>query len=106
MATHSPAREAHGFVDKNAAVVALRDSVPDLLRELHAVKDPNAIAVGHWTIRDLAAHLADLFENYRAIALGEGSGQTSSERIADYNEQRVRAITDPLDVLIQRIERS
>ncbi len=46
-------------IDKNEAFEALRSSVPEFIALLRGVRNPNAIAVGHWTIRDVTAHMVD-----------------------------------------------
>ena len=92
-------------VDKDEAFEALRTSVPEFITLLRGVKNPNAIAVGHWTIRDVTAHMVDFFENYRRVAEGKGTAEPSMDNISSYNAGRVAAIADTdIGALADRIE--
>ena len=105
MVTDAPADSGYRYADKDQAFAAMKASIPELIATLRAVKNPHAVAVGHWTIRDVAAHFVDQFENYRNIALGKGSPYTDPEEIAGHNERRIREIDEPnLKVLIDQIE--
>jgi uncharacterized protein (TIGR03083 family) len=105
MVTEARADTGYRYVGKNEALVALKASIPELIATLRAVKNPQASAVGHWTIRDVAAHFVDQFENYRNIAQGKGSPYTDPGQIAGHNEQRIREIDEPdVQVLTDRIE--
>jgi uncharacterized protein (TIGR03083 family) len=62
-----------------------------LLRSVH---NPDAHAVGTWTARDVAAHLASGVPLYVGIVRGEGSSYTHLDRIADFNAAGVAAMPD------------
>ena len=92
-------------VDKDEAFEALRTSVPGFIELIRGVKDPNAIAVGHWSIRDVTAHMVDFFENYKRVAEGKGTAEPSMDNISAYNASRVAAIADDdMKALADRIE--
>lgn len=92
-------------VDKDEAFDALRTLVPEFIALLRGVKNPNAIAVGHWTIRDLTAHMVDFFENYTRVAEGKGTAEPNMENISNYNAERVAAIAETdIGALADRIE--
>ncbi|MGH2805691.1 MAG: maleylpyruvate isomerase family mycothiol-dependent enzyme [Actinomycetota bacterium] len=105
MATEARADTGYRYVDKDAALTALKAEIPVLLSTLRAVKNPQAIAVGHWTTRDVAAHFLDQFENYRNIALGNGSPYTATDQIAGHNDRRIKEIDESdMKVLADQIE--
>ncbi|MDQ3941210.1 MAG: maleylpyruvate isomerase family mycothiol-dependent enzyme [Actinomycetota bacterium] len=95
----------HRYVDKDEVLEALRIEVPRLISLLRSVEKPEARAIGHWTVRDVAAHLTDVFEHYRRVALGEGSTARTIGELTGYNESRVEAIDErDCRVLAERIE--
>jgi uncharacterized protein (TIGR03083 family) len=69
-------RSTGGFVPSGAnerlgdAVAASVDALTALLR---GVENPKAPAIGHWSIRNLAVHLADVFETYPRYLDGTAS---------------------------------
>jgi uncharacterized protein (TIGR03083 family) len=105
MATDTSADTGYRYVDKTEALDALKASIPEFLATLRAVSDPQKLAVGHWTIRDVAAHFVDQFGNYRNIALGKGSPYNDPEQIEAHNERRIKEIDETdLRVLADQIE--
>jgi uncharacterized protein (TIGR03083 family) len=105
MVTDARADTGYRYVDKGEALDALRKSIPGLIAALRAVKNPQAVAIGHWTIRDVAAHFVDQFGNYRNIALGQGSPYNDPDEIAGHNERRIKEIDEPdVQVLTDQIE--
>jgi uncharacterized protein (TIGR03083 family) len=105
MATEARAGTGYRYVDKTKAIDALKASVPVLIAALRGVKNPDAAAIGHWTIRDTAAHLVDSFEHYTEVAQGKGSVYDHYDRITAHNEQRIKEIDEPdVQVLTDRIE--
>lgn len=105
MATDAPTGTSYRYVDKTEALDAMKASIPEFLATLRGVENPQAVAVGHWTIRDVAAHFVDQFGNYRNIALGKGSPYDDPEKIAAHNERRVREIDErDVQVLADQIE--
>lgn len=96
---------APSMIDKEEALRELRATVPEFTALLRGVKNPNAHAIGEWSVRDVAAHMTDVFENYRRVAEGKGSAAPSIDKIGDYNEERVNAIDETdIGVLAGRID--
>jgi uncharacterized protein (TIGR03083 family) len=72
---------------------------------IRAAPDPSAPAVGEWSLKEVAAHLASMGELYRRYAAGEGSPVRSFEGIAAFNEERLRGLAaKELPSLADRIE--
>lgn len=61
---------------------------------LRSVRDPHARAVGAWSIRDLAVHLADVYTNYPRYLQGEGPLFAATGEITAHNAAVVRAGSD------------
>ncbi|MGH3611810.1 MAG: maleylpyruvate isomerase family mycothiol-dependent enzyme [Pseudonocardia sp.] len=55
-------------VDPTQARNALADTVPRLATLLRSVRDPGRPALGQWSVADVAAHLAVVFENLPRLA--------------------------------------
>jgi hypothetical protein len=93
------------LADKDELLRALKTAVSDFVVLVRGVSDPSALAVGHWSIRDVAAHVTDIFEHYKGVAEGKGSVAGSMDEITSYNAARVAAIADTdLDVLADRLD--
>jgi uncharacterized protein (TIGR03083 family) len=72
---------------------------------IRAAPDPSAPAVGEWSLKELAAHLAAMAGLQRSYAAGEGSPVRSFEGIAAFNEERLRGhAAEELPQLADRIE--
>lgn len=50
--------------DKDQVVVAVEAAMANICALLRSVSNPDAPAVGTWTVRDVAAHLASAFTLY------------------------------------------
>lgn len=61
---------------------------------IRSAPDPSAPAVGEWSLKEVAAHLAGMGGLYRSYAAGEGSPVRSFEGIAAFNEERLRGHAD------------
>ena len=88
--THGPAvgeRPAVPPVDLTRAARATRGAAGQLVAMLRAVSDPDAAAIGHWTVRDVAAHIAGGAELYGEIARGTPSPAPTIEAITALNDQ-------------------
>ncbi len=55
-------------VDPTRAWTALADTVPRLATLLRSVRDPGRPALGRWSVAEVAAHLAVVFENLSRLA--------------------------------------
>ena len=94
---------------KGEARALIEDSARGFSRLLRSVSDPDVIATGTWTIRDVAAHMVDMFDNYGHILQGEGSRAWAVDDIAAYNQVEVEKISltrphelaDAMDELIE-----
>ncbi len=58
---------------------------------LRSVRNPEARAVGEWSIRDLAVHLADTYTNYALYLRGQGELFSDPSEITAHNARVVRA---------------
>ena len=72
---------------------------------LRTVRDPDVPAVGHWTVRDVAVHVAASMDLYAAILAGAPSPAATIDAVPDMNERPARALAerDP-EVLAGSIE--
>lgn len=92
-------------VDKDEALAGTRVAMRRLCVVLRSVTAPNAPAVGTWTVRDVAAHLASGISLSAATARGEGSLIARLADIPDFNASGVVAFPDrDCRVLADRIE--
>jgi uncharacterized protein (TIGR03083 family) len=80
--------------DKDQLVVAVEAATGRLCAVLRSVSNPDVPAVGTWSVRDVAAHLASGVPLYTGIVRGEGSTYTRLDGIAEFNAAGVAAITD------------
>src|SRR5262245_52390114 len=106
--TQAPAageRQALPRVDRARAAAA--GAASQLVALLRAGPDPGLTAVGHWTVRDVAAHVAGGAELYTQIARGTPSPAPTIEAITALNDQIIGGIgeQDP-PTLASRIEAS
>lgn len=92
-------------IDRDRAVAALERACGRFTKLLHSVTDPQATAVGHWTVGETAAHVAQSLALETAVLRGEGSPVESPEGVTDFNEEGLRRYTerDP-KVIADRIE--
>ena len=92
-------------VDKDQIVEAIEAVMGRLCALLRSVPSADSRAVGTWTVRDVAAHLASVVRLYVGIVRGEGSTYTDLARIADFNAAGVASIRDlDCDVLAGQVE--
>ena len=80
--------------DKDQLVVSMEAATNQLCAVLGSAADPDARAVGTWTVRDVGAHLASGIPLYTGIVRGEGSTYTRLDRIAELNATGITEITD------------
>jgi uncharacterized protein (TIGR03083 family) len=105
MATHTQKDTSYRYVDIREAVAVQKAAFPALLAALRGVQNPQAVAIGDWTIRDVAAHLADMFVHYRGVALGEGSFYDHHSGIPGHNDLSIKKVTEPdVQVITDQIE--
>src|SRR4029450_2150172 len=74
-------------VDLTRAARAARGAAGQLVTMLRAVPDPDAAAIGHWTVRDVAAHVAGGAELYGEIARGTPSPAATIEAVNALHDQ-------------------
>ncbi|HET7482444.1 MAG TPA: maleylpyruvate isomerase family mycothiol-dependent enzyme [Actinomycetota bacterium] len=79
------------FIDLSEGTRVLEATVPKVAGAMRAVDDGDAKAIGHWTVRDVAAHLTDVAHDQHRITRGEGSVYSTTKEIPDVNDQRLRA---------------
>ena len=98
-------RQALPRVDRARATAAAADAASQLVALLRAGPDPGLTAVGRWTIRDVAAHVAGGAELYAQIARGTPSPAPTIEGITALNDQILSTIGEPdLPALADRVE--
>ncbi len=101
------ARPTKGYVDKDEAIAVLEQTSGDLVRAIRGIRDPDASAVGTWTVRDVAAHLGDAFEVHQKVVRGENAPIDSMDEIAEVNQRMIDANPErDLNVLADRVESS
>jgi uncharacterized protein (TIGR03083 family) len=92
-------------VDKDHLIIAVEAAMGRLCAVLRSVSNPDTRAVGTWSVRDVAAHLASAVPLYAGIVRGEGSTYTRLDKIAEFNTAGVTAIRDrDCTALADRIE--
>jgi len=106
--THGPAVgewPAVPPVDLTRAARAARGAAGQLVAMLRAIPGPDAAAIGHWTARDVAAHVAGAAEIYGEMARGTPSPAPSIEAVAALNDQIIGTLAgQDLRALADRIE--
>ena len=91
-------------VDKQRAIATAESSLHDLVSMLESVRRVDARAVGQWTVRDVAAHLAVGAGVYAGILRGEGSPVPALDSVATFNSEAVREHRDrDFQVLTQEV---
>ena len=72
---------------------------------LRAVPDPSATAVGEWSVRDVAAHVAAALPTFLSVVQGRGSPLSDLADLAKWNAEGVAAAGgDDLAALAARID--
>ena len=72
---------------------------------LRALPNPDARAIGEWTVRDVAAHMAGFLPTYLAILRGEGSPLAKLEDLSRLNARTLAAVDErDLTKLASRID--
>ncbi len=77
--------------DKDRALAEADAAIGRFCELLRAVREPDALAVGHWTARDVAVHVAGWFDIYTRMVAGEPSPAATFDAVADVSEQIVAA---------------
>jgi uncharacterized protein (TIGR03083 family) len=92
-------------VDLTRAAHAARGAAGQLVALLRTRPDPGAAAVGHWTARDVAAHVAGGAELYAELTRGPPSPAPTIEAITALNDQIIGTLAgQDLQALADRIE--
>jgi uncharacterized protein (TIGR03083 family) len=81
-------------VDRDRVCTALEEAIPRVTGQIRSAPDPDAIAVGHWTVTDLSAHLADVFSRYPAMLRGERTAVPHVDSVSEVNEAGIKARSD------------
>lgn len=93
------------FISLDEGLTALESSLPELISALRQVKDPDANAIGTWSVRDVAVHLVHVFEEDLRIANGQGSAAPSIAELTSYNQAQVDSSKErDVNVLADQIE--
>src|SRR5262245_51907157 len=79
-------------VDVTRAADAARAAAGRFAALLRAVPDPGVTAIGHWTVRDVAAHVAGGAELYAGIVRGTPSPAPTIDAITALNEQIIGTV--------------
>jgi uncharacterized protein (TIGR03083 family) len=91
--------------DLPRAARAAGGAASQFLAMLRSGPDPAAAAVGTWTVREVAAHVAGGAELYDKLARGSPSASPTIEAIAALNDQIVSTLAgQSLQVLADRFE--
>jgi uncharacterized protein (TIGR03083 family) len=77
------------YVDKGEATAALRKCFVNLVTAIRTASDPNAIAVGRWSIRDVAVHLGDALQVHGELMRGSPGPIDSVELIGEVNQKLI-----------------
>ena len=84
--------EWSGSMSHPDAVRCLQEVSVDLVELLHTRLDPDVVALGKWTVRDVAAHLAGLMGVYEAFVHGEVDDADSDVESAATRIARANAL--------------
>src|SRR5687768_6580371 len=97
--------QTKGYISKDEALAGLHRVLPQLIESVRTAPDPDAIAVGTWTVRDVAVHLGDAFAVHQGVAVGEGTTFGNSDEVAANNQRLIEASDErDMRVLADRIE--
>ena len=92
-------------VDMTRAAQAARAAAGRFTTLLRAVPDPGVTAIGHWTVRDVAAHVAGGAELYAGIVRGTPSPAPTIDAITALNEQIIGTVGESdLPALADRVD--
>ncbi|MGH2746869.1 MAG: maleylpyruvate isomerase N-terminal domain-containing protein [Actinomycetota bacterium] len=73
-------------VDKHRAAAALEQVAPSVAAVMREIGSPDATAVGNWSAKHVAAHLAALVPYYHSLVKGEGSPVAATGDRYQWNE--------------------
>src|SRR5215470_8119922 len=92
-------------VDLARAAHAADGAASQLVALLRSGPDPGLTAVGHWKVRDVAAHIAGGAELYAQIVRGTPSPAPTIEAVTALNDQIIGTIRDrDMSALADRVE--
>jgi uncharacterized protein (TIGR03083 family) len=92
-------------LDLARAARAADGAASQLVALLRSGLDPRLTAVGHWTVRDVAAHVAGGAELYAQIVRGTPSPASTIESVTTLNDQIIGTISDrDTPALADRVE--
>ncbi len=80
--------------DRDRALGEAAAAVARFCALLHGVGDVDRPAVGHWTVRDVGAHVAEAMRLYTALLAGDPSPAATIDAVPAMNEAGVRAVPD------------
>lgn len=91
--------------DREATISACRAAVSDYTHLLRSGLNPDATAVGEWSVRDVAVHTAHIAHTLRALASGGSSPITDHRNMSAQWMAKVRSDEDTdLSSIADRIE--
>lgn len=92
-------------VDLPRAAGAAGSAANQLVALLRAGPGPHAPAVGHWTVRDVAAHVAGGAELYAGLVHGTRTAAATIEAVTELNDQIIGTLAgQDLPALTDRID--
>jgi uncharacterized protein (TIGR03083 family) len=92
-------------VEQTQSVGALRAASAQFTELLRAVRKPDTVAIGHWTISDTAAHVSHTLTTLLDVAKESGSPLPDHTAGAAFNEERLQKDKErDLVVLAERID--
>jgi len=92
-------------LDVTRAARAARTAAGRFAALLRAVPDPCVTAIGQWTVRDVAAHVAGGAELYASIARGTPSPAPTIDAITELNDQIIGTVGErDLPALADRVD--
>jgi hypothetical protein len=96
------------------ARAALRDVVPSLITLVRNVPDTNSVAVGTWTVGDVAAHLSHVFRFDtdalagnpvpEAVVTAAGMAEVNAKMLAEDGERDPAVLADRIGVLANEFD--
>lgn len=91
--------------ERERLLEALEVSVARLSALVRSARNLDARAVGDWSVRDVAAHLADVFARYPPMVQGEGLSIDSIDAMSRVNARGVEErSTDDLNAFADQID--
>lgn len=92
-------------VDKHRAAAALEQVASSVAAAMRDIGSPDAIAIGNWSAKHVAAHLAALVPYYHSLVEGEGVSATMTVDRHRWNEESLTPLLgESMDELAKTYE--